>query len=384
MKLKKILLIVILAPVVIIVTAIALMLLYVHGPIPILRLTPYEIEQKRTVFPQWINNDEICYLELVLHRDKTVFEQGKFILFIKQPIMDMYIYREKVGQPETKRLIKHIARKSIEPNQQLEAPMLDVNLGFRVYDEGKKIFIYYNKLYVTFRNEYTYITLDTTGRNMKERIPSIASFDIFDISQNGEKLYGISREYSKRDYIYYIAEYSIRDRKIKKIVDVTEDKFEQSKRGWIRDLKLLSKDKLVFSYEKDINMPGDGMYAYLIDIYSENVEFIDEFSKIYYSDSAPDYRGYSFAPYRGYVFSKDKNYLIAGNVGIYEKKENGWVRIKDFYKEYPVISPDGRKIAFFDILVRKGELSSLYFAGRKLTIMNLEDLLKGKEQVNVK
>lgn len=388
MKPVNILIATILAPVALIPIFIALVYLYAWGPIFFLRLTPYEIEQRRITFPQWIDNDEICYLELVLHRDKTVFEQGKFIFFIKKPIMDIYIYREKVGQPQRKRLIKHIARVQIQPSQSLEGS-LDTDLGFRVYDNGKKIFLYYKQLYYrTFKSDYTYITLGVTGRNLKERIPKIASFEVFDISQDGGKLYGVIEAGERHHDRYYIAEYMIRDGKINKLVEITEGKFERSRRADIKDLKLLSKDKLVLSYRTDGSMPNSAHYIYLIDITDGTTELVEKLSDfVEYFDSIPDYlkRGdYVFEPNFGYVFSKDEKYIIAGNVGIYERKENGWMKVINFYKEYPSISPDGRRVIFIDLLATKGELNWTFFAGRKLAIVNFEELLKSRESVNIK
>lgn len=364
MKPINILITAIAAPIVIIVTLIALILLYAHGPVPILRLTPYDEVQKRTTFPQWISNDEICYLELVLHRDKTVFEQGKFILFIKEPIMDIYIYREKIGQPETKKLIKHLARKHAHPIQSLEGS-LDSNLGFRVYDNGKKIFLYYSHYYNSVvPDDYRYVTLDVTGRNMRERVPKIVPRDI---SQDGKKLYGI---YWGNNAKYCITEYTLKDKKIKTLMDVTEGKFKRSRRGWIGDLKLVSENKLMFSYHTDVNMPEPTDYVYSIDISNGKSEMIE---KIFDHHISGDYVHYS---HHGYAISKDERYLIIGNIGIYEKKENGWTIIKDFYKEYPAISPDSRKIAYFDIVVKKGELGSLWFVGRKFAIEDLDKLLR--------
>lgn len=381
MKTKNVVIGIVIAPVVVVVTFIIFILLYAWGPVFLLRLTPYEEIQRRTAFPQWISNDEICYVELVLHRDKTVFEQGKFILFIKNPITDIYIYREKAGRPETKKLIKHIARRHIQPSQSLEGS-LDMNLGFRVYDNGKKLFLYYN-YYGGIPSDYRYITLDIDGKNMKERTPEIIPLDI---SQDGKKLYGVRYDDLDEDNENYILEYSIRDGKVKRLIEVTEDKVEQSRRANIKDLKLLSEDKLVLSYHTDSIVPDSGDYIYLVDVSHDAVGLVGKIPLLYY-DSAPDYlmRGnYVIEPNFGYVFSLDGKYLIAGNVGVSERKEKGWVKIKDFYKEYPSVSPDGKRIVFIDLLSGKGEIGLPSFAGRKLTIASFEDLLRDEGTTKVK
>ncbi len=381
MKPVNILIVSISAPVVLILIFVALVYLYAWGPIFFLRLTPYEIEQRRITFPQWINNDEICYLELVLHRDKTVFEQGKFILFIKKPIMDIYIYREKVSQPQTKKLIKHIAGVRIEPIHSLEGS-LDINLGFRVYDNGKKIFLYYN--YDRFPSDYRYITLNVNGKNAKERVPKIIPLDI---SQDGKKLYGVLYDNLDEDNENYILEYSIRDGKVKRLIEVAEYKIEQSRRADIKDLKLLSNDKLALSYHTDSIVPDSGVYIYLVDISKKSFQLVDKLllssphcdaiSNYYAGEYAIDFTN-------GFTISKDGKFLIAGNIGIYERKDDGWAARNDFYKEYPALSPDGKRAAFIDVIMKKSELNWPLFAGRKLDVINLKDLFENKESVNVK
>lgn len=295
--------------------------------------------------------------------------------------MDIYIYREKAGQPETKKLIKHIARRYIQPSQSLEGS-LDTNLGFRVYDNGKKIFLYYT-YYGGIPQDFRYITLDVTGKNFKERTPPIIPFDI---SQDGKKIYGVLHSNFEEQLKNYILEYSLRDNTIKRLVEITENRFERSRRGDIRDLKLISKDKLVFSYTGDSSKLDRGTYIYLVDVFDNTVGLVEKitFSSLY---SIPTYlKGgdYAFEPYSGYVFSLDRKYLIAGNVGVYERRESSWVKIKDFYKEYPSVSPDGRRVVFFDLLAGKGELGWPSFAGRKLAIVDFKDLLKDEGTAKVK
>ncbi len=367
----------ILVPVVLIFIFIALVYLYAWGPIFFLRLTPYEIEQRRIAFPQWINNDEICYLEIVLHRDKTVFEQGKFIFFIKKPITDIYIYREKADYPETKKLIKHIARVAIEPNQSLEGS-LDSDLGFRIYDNGKKIFLYYKSVGGVI-GDYHYVTLDINGRNIREKIPKIIPFDI---SQDGKKLYGVRYDDLDEDNENYILEYSIRDGKVKRLIEVTEDRVEQSRRADIKDLKLLSNGKLVLSYHTDSIVPDSGVYIYLVDISEKSFQLVDKLLlSSPHCDAVSNYYAgeYTIDFTNGFTISKDGEFLIAGNIGIYGRKDDGWVARKDFYKEYPSISPDGKRAAFIDIIMKKSELNWPLFAGRKLAITSFEELLKNKE-----
>jgi hypothetical protein len=382
MKPINILIAAILAPVVLVPIFIALVYLYAWGPIFFLRLTPYQEIQRRITFPQWINNDEICYLELVLHRDKTVFEQGKFILFIKNPIMDIYIYREKVGYPETKKLIKHIARKNIDPCQSLEGS-LDSDLGFRVYDNGKKIFLYYKSVGGVI-GDYRYVTLDINGRNMRERIPKIIPFDI---SQDGKKLYGVRYDDLDEDNENYILEYSIRDGKIKRLIEITEDKVEQSRRADIKDLKLLSKDKLVLSYHTDSIVPDSGVYIYLVDISEKSFQLVDKLLlSSPHSDAISNYYAgeYAIDFTNGFTISKDGKFLIAGNIGIYERKDNNWIEISDFYKEYPSISPDGKRMTFIDVLMKKDKRNWPSFAGRKLAIVGFEDLIRDEGTTKVK
>ncbi len=375
MKPVNILIAVMLAPIALIIIIIILVYLYAWGPIFFLRLTPYEIEQRRIAFPQWINNDEICYLELVLHRDKTVFEQGKFILFIKKPIMDVYIYREKANHPEARKLVKHFARVNMQPNQSLEGS-LDINLGFRVYDNGKKIFLYYN-YYGGVPSDYRYVTMDTNGRSVRERIPKIIPLDV---SQDGGKIYGVLRETNEDKFENDIMEYDMKDNKLKKIIKIAEDKFKQSMKGDIKDLKLISKDKLMFSYRGNYTKLKSGDYTYLIDILTGNIEFVNDFSLSDYSNTPyyPYLDGYTFEPYHGYVLSKDGKYLIAGNSGIYTRKADSWIKIEEFYKEYPAISPRGEKVSFVEILVKKGELKNVWLSGRRIIIMNFKDLLDDK------
>ncbi len=382
MKSNKILIGIITTPVLVVIAFIVFILLYAWGPVFLLKLTPYEEIQRRTTFPQWISNDEICYVELVLHRDKTVFEQGKFILLIKNPIMDIYIYRERASHPETKKLIKHIARRHIQPSQSLEGS-LDENLGFRVYDNGKKIFLYYN-YYGGIPSDYRYITLDITGRNFKERVPEIIPFDI---SQDGEKLYGVRYDNFYERHENYILEYSIRDNTVKKLTEITENRFEGSKRGDVKDLKLISKNKLAFSYTGDSSKLDRGNYIYLINIPDGNVELVDKlFLSSSHFDSIANYYGdeYAIALPSSFAITKDEKFLIAGNFGIYGKKDDGWVLVKDFYKEYPSVSSAGEKLAYIDVLMKKDAHSRPLFAGRKITIMSLEDLFKDEGTVKVK
>ena len=376
MQTKNIVIRVLITSIVLAATLVVFILLYAWGPVFLLRLTPYEEMQRRTAFPQWINNDEICYVELVLHRDKTVFEQGKFILFIKNPIMDIYIYREKAGHPETKKLIKHIARRHIQPSQSLEGS-LDRDIGFRVYDNGKKIFLYYN-YYGGIPSDYRYATLDITGGNFKERTPEIIPFDI---SEDGEKLYGVRYDNFYERHENYILEYSIRDNNVKKLIEITENRFEGSKRGDVKDLKLISKDKLVFAYTGDSSKLDRGNYIYLVNISDSNVELIDKLflSSSHFNAIAHYYGGeYVIVLPNGFVISKDEKFLIAGNIGIYGKKDDVWVLVKDFYKEYPSVSPTGEKLAYIDVLMNKDAHNWPVYVGRKLAIVSFEDSFKDK------
>jgi len=378
LKKKNVVIGIAIAPVVIVATIIIFILLYAWGPVSILRLTPYEETQRRITFPQWINNDEICYVEYVLQRDRTFFEQGKkFILFIKNPIIDIYIYREKAGQPETKKLIKHIARRHIQPSQSLEGS-LDTNLGFRVYDNGKKIFLYYT-YYEGIPRDFRYITLDVTGRNFKERTPPIIPFDI---SQDGEKIYGVLHGNFEEQIENYILEYSLRDNTIKRLLEIAENRFERSRRGDIKDLKLLSKDKLIFSYHTDGSMPNPADYIYLVDVFEKSSQLLDKLLLFGpHRDAISKYYAgeYTLGLPNGFNISKDGKFLLAGNIGIYEKKNDTWVEIRDFYKEYPSLSPDGGKITFIDVLMKKDKRNWPLFAGRKLSIINFEGLFEIKE-----
>ncbi len=368
-----------------------LILFYTRGPIPLLRLIPYETELSRVAFPQWLSNDEICYLEIIFHGDKTIFEQGKSMFFRRQTITDMYIYREKIEQPETKKLIKHIARKDIPPSQLLGGS-LDADWGFRVYDNGKKLFLYYHypsKMPSNFR----YVTMDIKGDNVKERIPKIFPFDI---SQDGRKLYGIFIENESSSAVKtslthlsikrsskekrFIAECVTQGSAVKKLMEINDEKLQQTSRSIIYDLKLVAKDKILLAYTGDINKADRFQYVYLFGIESGKTEFVCDPSKAYFDDNMPYCENYMFDPNQGSALTKDGKFLILGNGGIYAQRGNNWVKLKPFFfAEYPAISPDGTKIAFFNILTKKGELNSTWFAGRELKVVNLKDLIEGTE-----
>ncbi len=383
MKRKK-LLIKILGITVILIMPVILFLLYTRGPIPLLKLIPYETQTKKTAFPQWINNDEICYVEFVFYVDEKALEQvakGMSIYLMRQFITDIDIYREKVGRPETKKLIRRIARKDILSNN-----LSGTDWGFRVYDNGRKIFLYY--YYNSgMLSDYRYITMDITGRNVKERVPKIFPFDI---SQDGSALYGIFVE--KEPSLFakimlgvkrnpepkrFIAECAIKNGRIKKLMDFSDENFHETRNAKIYDLKLVAGDKLVLSYEKDYNKPGIAKYIYLVDLNRNTPALVDKLTGTYYDD-IPHYTNsgeYAHNPHSGYVITKDEKYLICGNVGIYKDENTSWAKIGGFYKEYPAISPDGAKIAFIDILTGRGELNSLLFVGKELRIMDSKDLI---------
>lgn len=408
MKRRHIALITVLALIIVIVISVANgWLMYgwgtvmLTGPGPILKLLPYECEDRRTVFPQWINNDEICYLELVLHYDD--YSNEKMPFFLKGTVMDIYIYREKANRPETKKLIKHIIMGNIEPGLSQASPS-NKDLGFKVYDNGRKMFLYYGYYGVLF-TDYRYMTMNINGSCVrKSTIPMFP----FDISQDGKWIFGIEEEmapwitYKKvledgtttnmlersGEPKYYVAKYLINDETINKITQITEDMFKQSRKGDIKDLKLVADDKLVLTYTNDVNKSPRLEYTYLIDIPSGYTEFIEDPGKVFdENDARFDIFGDSLqilTPDRTYAMTKDKKYLISGNNCIYEKQDDNWIKIKDFFKNNPVISPDGKKILYYDILTEKGlaDYSPDYirYLGEKLAVSDIKTIFEEEKK----
>lgn len=324
------------------VTLIVSTFLYTNGPIFILKLTPYEEELRKTLYPQWISNDEICYVELVRHRDKSILEQGKFAFLIKWPITDVYLYREKINQPETKKLIKHFTRKYFEPPQQI-AGVSDTMFGYRVYDDGKKIFMYYTGENM-YAPRYRYITMDTTGRNFREKIPLIASLDI---SQDGKKLYGILEEGNDK---YFIAEQIIKTNQINKILSINEEYFKDARlisRGAdIQFLKLVSNDKLIFYYwTYDVRSPSSTpYYLYVIDLDKMSTKIIYSYiilKPLILGEGAEE-------------FILRNNIIFISGYGIYEKNDSGWKgKYTDSY-----LSPDKKHLV---VLNQAGRIEILDF-----------------------
>ena len=310
------------------------------GPVWLLRLFGYEKVIKKNCFPQWINNKEFYYLEIINYNDGGthagfgIIPMPYSFFTSKVPNADFLIYKVSINQPSEKKLIKKITRRA---NFTLSSyRKIGEEASFRISDDKKKMALIMQIPDGFLGYSYMAYFLDINGHiSKKQKFDGRWSLD-------GKKIYGISTDLEK---------FSLVGHSDSCIKDISSGSLIK----WDSYAKWISKDESI-TYDTK----GYKLKIYLADEKGANAQLIYE---THYSD----FKEISDLLWDATI-SKDDSLLFLSEIGIFKKQGEEWQLIKDlkdmsFIFRYPDLSPDGQKIVGIK-------------NGREVTVLELKDLLK--------
>lgn len=300
-------------------------ILFVIAPVQVHRFFGGYNKTDRIFYPQWINNEEYCYLRVEsYYAPINVWPTAIQMLdgLLRGPNATFYIYKVNINQPDKKELLRKIDlkvtfglyRKILKPNINGE------NFVFRRLDNGKLVLITRGIL------KYIFYYLDTGGKILEKRVFSSNSEfldwkNIIDISPDGEKLL-----MDDRSELYI------------KNIKSAEEKFFfiDSKNRWPGFYRFIG-DKNLIGYE----MKGEKEeIIFAVDIEKNSITTI-------IAKEINDYDKEISILLLDATLAPDTDLLFLSKIGIFKKTGESWQMLKDlkymgFNFFYPDWSLDGK------------------------------------------
>ncbi|MCK4518852.1 MAG: hypothetical protein KAU12_01915, partial [Candidatus Omnitrophica bacterium] len=274
------------------------------GPVWLQRLIGFSGYSNKVYFPQWINNEEYCYLRVESFFDygmgfsgisKDFFHPLKFF---RGSNATFSIYKVNINQPDKEKLIRKITRKvnfTILPEE--KKLYKRERFAFRRLDNGELV------LLIRGRLKYIAYYMETDGRVVKRRT--------INYNRLGEEL----------------------------IVDISLDskKLLMSKRGrlYIKDINtqqeyLFSESQLYYNdCAKWINNNNFAIYR-IFDFYAEREAEQDKYEVYITDEEKENIQLLYHMPYRNFekvrallldaVLSSDNKLLFLSNIGLFKKQ----------------------------------------------------------------
>lgn len=346
------------------------------GPVWLQRLSGFSVHVDKICYPQWISNEEYCYLRVENFYDYGIGFSGiskgfNPWLCLRSPNATFYIYKVNINKPDEAKLIKKITKKVkfCIAKEESKLPFLrgefifrrleDDNFILLIRDSSKYIAYYINKDGKIFKKQalsYDYIKWDSLD----------------DISPDCTKL--LIRE---RGCLY-----------IKQIGSTIEKKISEPQLYYNDYVKWLNRENIVlyrvFHFYAEKKSEQDKYEVYILNDKEEDMQLVfggpcEDFEKMnsFLLDAA---------------MSPKSNLLFLSKIGIFGKEYGKWQMIKDFKKMeteyfYPDISPDSQKIIGLEdtgndrpYLQSSEGLNNIGIIEKqyKLKIIELKDFLKQK------
>lgn len=326
------------------------------GPVWFQRLFGFYAKIEKNTYPQWINNEEYCYVKVINYYDPTLGGSmlppgfNPFFMF-RGPNATFYIYKVNINKPEEQKLIRKITAKVTFWISDFWKRLDGDEFIFRRLDNGELI------LLVKGRKEYPTYYLDTNGKLLRERIfdyDFIEGGFIGDISPDGEKI--------------LLGEY------IKDVVSGQKIFFYSWKDKWFGPTRWISENNLIIYKPIYLEDKNKKVYdpekirfeVYFVNENRKNIELVC--SKDYLKYSEYDKRYKELPSSEDAALYPDQNLLFLSKIGIFKKEAEKWQEIKDlndmeFNLYYPDWSPDGKRLV--------GVIDS-----KNIKIIDVKDLLK--------
>lgn len=336
---------------------IAALILINVGPVWLQRIFGFYAQIEKVAYPQWINNNEYCYVKAVSYYDadltwSTVLPGGfNPLLMFRGPNATFYIYKVDIDKPEQQKLLKKITAKVSFSLAEVYDKVNSSEFTFRRLDNGELV------LLVRGRKEYPAYYLNNSGKLLKKHIfdyDFIEGRSVHDISPDGKKI--------------LLGNY------IKDVTSGGKVSVLDWKDKWFGPIRWISKDKLIDynpvyfeDKNKKVKDPVRVKYEiYLIDEDKRKTNLVC--SKDYLKYSEYDKRYKKLPSYEDAAFYRDQNMLFLSKIGIFKKEGEKWQEIKDlkdmeFNLYYPDWSPDGKRLA--------GVLDD-----KSIKVIEVKDLLK--------
>lgn len=314
------------------------------GPVQLHRMFGGYNKVDRNFYPQWINNEEYCYLRVEnYYAPIIIWPTPLQMLDPRGPNATFYIYKVNINEPDKKKLVRKIdAKVSFDLQSGVSKPNINgENFTFKWLDEGELVLIIRGRL------KYIAYYFNADGKILKKKVFSANSEfldwrDIVDISPDGEKLLlnNISELYIK----------NIKDRQ-EEFLSV------DSKNRWPGFYRFIGNKNLIGyemkSEKEEIIFAVDIKKNILTTIVTKEVNDYDKEISILLLDVA---------------ISQAENFLFLSHLGIFQKQDENWQMIKslenmNFSFFYPAWSPDGKYL----IGITDGD---------NLKLMKYEDFLK--------
>ncbi len=303
------------------------------GPVWLQRLVGFSGHSDKAYYPQWIDNDEYCYLRVESFFDGSVgfsaISPDFFnpLKFFRGPNATFYIYKVNIGYPNEKKLIRKITMKVDFqiPEEYQKIPERDAFI-FRRLDNGELI------LFIRAHFRYIAYYIDTNGRVLREQVFDYEHKDadlIVDISNDNSKL--LMKKYND---LY------IRDIRTNKI-----DIFSKSQLYHYDYAKWIGANSIViyriFHFYADRQSEQDKYEIYITDEAGKNTKMI-------YSASYEDFEDVKSLLLDA-ALSCEQNLIFLNKIGLFREQNNTWQMTRNFKDKefnffYPDVSPDGKRL----------------------------------------
>lgn len=316
------------------------------GPVWLWRIFGYDNVVKKMCSPQWINNEEFYYLEVVNYYDS----RNPFIIFpvppsfftFKRSNADFLIYKVNINDPDNKKLIRKITQKVNFDLLHYSETKIRGEAIFRIAEDKKNMVLITQMNFKYFTYGYFAYFMDINGRILKERKFGFSWLDgkkIYDISSNLKKLlvYGDGEGFYIKD-IASGKEVLFSDWKDKRI-GVTGGSFKN---------RLISYN---VSSPQDVHLTSPKKVRYKIFVYNEKnniTEPVCDTERLEFSSY--DHTHYEILPsISDAAISSDDKFIFLSKIGIFKKEDEKWQLFEDlkdmkFNIYYPDFSPDGQRI----------------------------------------
>lgn len=316
---------------------IAALILINVGPVWLQRIFGFYAKVEKVTYPQWINNNEYCYVKAVSYYDadlgwSTVLPGGfNPLLMFRGPNATFYIYKVDIDKQEEHKLLKKITAKVSFSIAEVYDKVNSSEFTFRRLDNGELV------LLVRGRKEYPAYYLNTSGKLLKKHIfdyDFIGGKSISDISPDGKKV--------------LVGDY------IKDINSGEKVFFSDWKNKWYGPTRWLTTSDLIVyrikreNRDKKVHDPKKFNYEiYFVDGKSKNIESVCSKDFLEYSEYDKQYK--KLPSSEDAAFYRDQNMLFLSKIGIFKKEGEKWKEIKDlkdmeFNLYYPDWSPDGKRL----------------------------------------
>lgn len=346
------------------------------GTVWLQRLVGFQVHVDKICYPQWINNEQYCYLKVESFYDRPIsfmgFPQGfNPLTYLRGPNATFYIYKVNINKLNEPRLIKKITKKVKFSIPEAESKMFsydyDSNFIFKRLEDDRLV------LLIRDRSKYTAYYMNTNGRVLRKQnfdYHSSARKYIVDVSPDGTKLLMQDPGHLS----------------IKRISTLKEVKFSEAQLYYNDNAKWLSNENLiiyrVFSFYAERESEQDKFEVYITDDKKENIQLL-------YSAPYKDSEKVKYLLLDATI-SHNGSLLFLSGIGIFKKEDGEWRMIKNLTGAgtnyfYPDISPDAQRIVglegigpsyFHPEIVRHSKKIIPIENEYKLKVIELKDILK--------